>query len=107
MKYGSGHQYKKSKYKYKRKAHENPKKEGYSKPFNDSLISKGGKGRKEEKCTYCHKGFHTESACMQKQIDQMSQIIQKKKTLEIASLRVPRRRIHKIIIPRKGILAML
>jgi hypothetical protein len=32
-----------------------------------------GKG---EKCTYHHKGFHSESACMQKQIDLMSQIIQ-------------------------------
>jgi hypothetical protein len=63
--------------KYKRKAHENPKEEGYSKPFNDASRSKGGKGRKGEKCTYFHKGFNPESACMQKQIDQMAQIIQK------------------------------
>jgi hypothetical protein len=41
----SGHQYHKYKYKDKRKAHANPKKEGYSKPFNDASGSKGGKGR--------------------------------------------------------------
>jgi hypothetical protein len=52
---GSDHQYQKSKEKYKRKAHANPKKEGYSKRFNDASRSKGGKGRKGEKCTYCHK----------------------------------------------------
>jgi hypothetical protein len=62
---GSGHQYQKSKYKDKMKAHANTKKEGYSKPINDASGSKGGKGRKEEKCTYFHKGFHPESACMQ------------------------------------------
>jgi hypothetical protein len=60
---GSGHQYQKSKDKNKRKAHANLKKEGYSKPFNDSSKSKGGKGRKGEKCTYFHKGFHPKSTC--------------------------------------------
>jgi hypothetical protein len=34
------------------------------------------KGRKGEKCTYCHKGFHPKSACMQKRIDKMAQILQ-------------------------------
>jgi hypothetical protein len=72
---GSFHQYKKSKDKDKRKSHANLKKEGYSKPFNDASGSKGGKGRKGEKYTYYHKGFHPESTCMQKQIDQMAQII--------------------------------
>jgi hypothetical protein len=66
VKYGSGHQYQKYKDKDKRKAHANPNKEGYSKPFNDASRSKGGKGRKGEKCTYCHKGFHPEFACMHK-----------------------------------------
>jgi hypothetical protein len=37
----------------KGKSYENPKKEGYSKPFNNSSGSKGGKERKAEKCTYC------------------------------------------------------
>jgi hypothetical protein len=46
---GSGHQNKKYKKKYKRKAHANPNKEGYSKPFNDASRSKGGKGGKGEK----------------------------------------------------------
>jgi hypothetical protein len=55
---GSSHQYQKSKDKDKRKTHANPKKEGYSKPFNDASRSKGGKGRKGGKCTYFHKGFH-------------------------------------------------
>jgi hypothetical protein len=73
---GSGHQYQKSKDKYKRKAHANPKKEGYSKPFNDASKSKGGKGRKEEKCSYYHKRFHPESTCMQKHIYLMNQILQ-------------------------------
>jgi hypothetical protein len=53
----------------------NPNKEGYSNPFNDAFGSKGGKGRKGEKCTYFHKGFHLEYACMKKK-DQMAQIIQ-------------------------------
>jgi hypothetical protein len=72
------HQYKKSKDKYKRKAHAHPKKEGYTKPFTDASKYKSGKGRKGEKCTYCHKGFHPESACMQKKIDLMTQILQQK-----------------------------
>jgi hypothetical protein len=46
------------------KEHANPKNEGYSKPFNDASRSKGGKGRKGDKSTYFHKGFHLESACM-------------------------------------------
>jgi hypothetical protein len=75
VKDGSDHQYQKSKDKDKRKAHENPKKEGYSKPFTNASRSKGGKGRKGDKCTYCHKGFHPESTCMQKQIDLMTQIL--------------------------------
>jgi hypothetical protein len=58
MKYGISHQYQKYKYKDKRKEHENLKKYGYSKPFNDASGSKGGKRRKEDKCTYFHKGFH-------------------------------------------------
>jgi hypothetical protein len=43
---GSGHKNHKYKDKYKRKAHANPNKEGYSNPFNDPSKSKGGKGRK-------------------------------------------------------------
>jgi hypothetical protein len=76
MKDGSSHQNQKSKQKEKWTVHESPKKEGSSKPFNDSSISKGGKGRKGEKCIYCQQGFHPESACMQKKIDQMAQILQ-------------------------------
>jgi hypothetical protein len=69
------HQYQKYKYKYKIKSHANLKKEGYSKPFTDASRSKGGKGRKGEKCTYCHKGFHPESTSMQKKIDLMNQTL--------------------------------
>jgi hypothetical protein len=74
---GNDHRYKKSKDKGKRKSHANMKREGHSKPFNDASKSKGGKGRKGEKCTYFHKGFHPEYACMQKQIYLMTQILYK------------------------------
>jgi hypothetical protein len=74
--YGS-HKYHKSKDKYKRKSHAHSKKEGYTKPFTDASGFKGEKGRKGEKCMYCHKGFQTESACMKKKIDLMSQMLQK------------------------------
>jgi hypothetical protein len=70
------HKYQKSKDKDKWKAHAHMKKEGYKKTFIDASGSKGEKGRKGDKCTYCHKGFHSESACMQKKIDLMSQILQ-------------------------------
>jgi hypothetical protein len=70
------HKYQKSKDKYKHKSHAHAKKEGYTKPFTDASRSKGEKGRKGEKCTYCHKGFHLESAFMKKKIDLMSQILQ-------------------------------
>jgi hypothetical protein len=70
------HKYQKSKDKDKWKDHAHPKKEGYTKPFTDASRSKGEKGRKGEKCTYYHKGFHSESACMKKKIDLMSQILQ-------------------------------
>jgi hypothetical protein len=44
----------KSKQKGKGKVHAKPKKEGYSKPFDDSSDSKGGKGKKgKTKCGYC------------------------------------------------------
>jgi hypothetical protein len=76
LQYGRGHQNKKYKYKYKRKEHANPKKEGYSKPFNNAFGSKGGTGRKGEKYTYFHKVFHPKSSCMYKQIYHMAQILQ-------------------------------
>ena len=46
---GSDNPKQRSKYKYKGKAHANPKKEGNTKPFNDSSRSKGEKGKKWEK----------------------------------------------------------
>jgi hypothetical protein len=70
------HKYQKSKDKDKRKSHAHSKKEGYTKPFTASR-SKGEKGRKGEKCTYCHKGFHSKCTCMKKKIDLKSQILQK------------------------------
>jgi hypothetical protein len=54
-----------------------PKKEGYTKPFNDSSGSRNEKGKKGNRCTYCQRGFHPESSCMKKQIDQMAEILQK------------------------------
>jgi hypothetical protein len=70
------HKYQKSKDKDKQKSHAHMKKEGYTKPFTDASRSKGEKGRKGEKCTYRHKVFHSESTCMKKKLDLMSQIIQ-------------------------------
>jgi len=52
VKDGSSHQDLKSKNKYKGKGHANSKKEVYSRPFNDSSRSKGGKERKGDTCTY-------------------------------------------------------
>jgi hypothetical protein len=75
VQYGS-QKYQKYKDKDKWKSHAHPKKEGYSKPFIDASRSKGEKGRKGEKCTYYHKGFHSEFAFMKIQIDLMSQILQ-------------------------------
>jgi hypothetical protein len=75
VQYGS-HKYHKYKDKDKRKYHAHPKKGGYTKPFTNASRSKGEKGRKGEKCTYCHKGFHPKSACMKKQIDLMTQTLQ-------------------------------
>jgi hypothetical protein len=69
------HKYQKYKDKYKQKSHGHSKKEGYTKPFTDAFGSKGENGRKGEKCTYCHKGFHSSSTCMKKQIDLMPQIL--------------------------------
>jgi hypothetical protein len=57
----------KTKKKGKGKEHAEPKKEGYSKPFHNSSISKGGKGKKgKTKCVYCNCGYHPEFACMKK-----------------------------------------
>jgi hypothetical protein len=64
--------YHKYKDKDKKKSHAHIKKEGYTRPFTDASRSKEKKERKGEKCTYCHKGFHSESACMKKKIDLMS-----------------------------------
>jgi hypothetical protein len=58
------------------------KKEGCSKPFNDSSSSKyssnsKGKKKKGKHCTYCNKPNHEESTCMKKQIDLMTQVLQR------------------------------
>jgi hypothetical protein len=72
---GSNSQNPKSKRKGKENAHEKPKKEGYSKPFNDSSGSKGGKSKQGKKCGYNNHGNHPKSACMKNQVDQMAQIL--------------------------------
>jgi hypothetical protein len=57
------------------------RKEGYSKPFNDSSGSKVSSDSKKKKkgnqCTYCNKPNHEKSTCMKKQIDLMAQILQR------------------------------
>jgi hypothetical protein len=67
----------KSKQKGKGKAHSEQKKEGNSKPFDDSSSSKGGKGKKgKSKCGYCNRDYHPESSCMKKTIDLMAKALQ-------------------------------
>jgi hypothetical protein len=72
---GSNSQNTKSKLKGKGKVHAEPNKEWYSKPFNDSLGSKCGKIKQENKCGYCNHGYHLESTCMKKKIYLMEQIL--------------------------------
>jgi hypothetical protein len=48
--------------------HVDPKKEGYSKPFNNSLGCKSGKRKKWKKFGYCNHGNHSKYACMKKKI---------------------------------------
>jgi hypothetical protein len=72
----------KSKQKQKDLLHPKSKKEGYSKPFKDSLGSKDssnskGKKKKGNQCTYCNKTNHEESTCMKKHIDLMTQVLQR------------------------------
>ena len=80
---GKGTSNQKSKQKRKELLHPELKKEGYSKPFKDSSgskdssNSKGKKKKKGKQCTYCNKLNHEESTCMKKQIDLMTQLIQK------------------------------
>jgi hypothetical protein len=79
---GKGSSNKKLKQKQKELLHPESKKEGYSKPFKDSLGSKDssnskGKKNKGKKCTYCNKLNHEESTCMTKKIDLMTQLLQK------------------------------
>eukprot|EP00253_Pinus_taeda_P016266 PITA_16266 len=63
--------------KEKGKAVSYPKKEGYTKPFNDSSGSRNEKGKKGNRYSYCQRGFHPKSSCMKKQINQMAEILQK------------------------------
>jgi hypothetical protein len=54
-------------------------KDGYSKPFNDSLGSRDSSDSKKKKgkqCTCCNKLNHEESTCMKKQIDLIAQALQ-------------------------------
>jgi hypothetical protein len=56
------------------------RKEGYSKPFNDSSGSRDSSDSKKKKkgkqCSYCNKLNHKESTCMMKHIDLMAQTLQ-------------------------------
>jgi hypothetical protein len=53
------------------------RKEGYSKPFNDSSNSSNSKKKKKGKQrTYCNKLNREESTCMKKHIDLMAHALQ-------------------------------
>jgi hypothetical protein len=66
---GKNSQNPKSKRKGKEKVHVDPKKEGYSKPFNDSSSSKGEKNKQGKVFGCCNRGNHPKSTYMKKQID--------------------------------------
>jgi hypothetical protein len=72
---GSSSQNPKSKRLGKEKVHADPKKEGYSKPFNDSYGFKSGKSKKGKNFGYYNRKNHLESSCMKNKIDQMAQIL--------------------------------
>jgi hypothetical protein len=56
-----------------RERHSEQRKEGNSKPLDESSGSKGGKGKKgKTKCGYCNHDYHPESSCMKKTIDLMA-----------------------------------
>ena len=66
-----------SKLKGKGKVHSEPKKEGHSKPLDDTSSSKGGKGKKgKSKCGDCNRGFHPKSSCMKKTSNLMAKLLQ-------------------------------
>ena len=57
------------------------KKQGNPKSSNGCLNTSKDKEKKKQekkKCTYCHKGWNPESACMKKTIDIMAQLLEKK-----------------------------
>ena len=57
-----------------KKKQEKPKSlDGVSNPTKE----KEKKKQEKTKCTYCHKGWHPESACMKKTIDMMAQLLDK------------------------------
>ena len=57
----------------KRKSEKPKSNDGGSNPPKE----KDEKGKEKTKCTYCHKGWHPESSCMKKTIDQMAQLLEK------------------------------
>ena len=61
------------------KQQEKPK---YSDGFLSPTKDKEKKKQEKKKCTYCHKGWHPESACMKKPIDMMAQILKRNKILD-------------------------
>jgi hypothetical protein len=67
----------------KGEVHFEHKKEGNSKPFDDSSNSKGGKGKKgKSKSGYCNCGYHKKSTCMKNTIDLMVKTLQQKNIKE-------------------------
>ena len=37
---------------------------------------KGKEGKEKVKCSYCGKGFHSESSCMKRQLDEMTLLLE-------------------------------
>ena len=64
---------KNSKLSDKKKSEKPKSSEGATNPPKE----KEKKGKEKEKCTYCHKGWNSESSHMKKTIDKMAQLLQK------------------------------
>ena len=104
---GKGSYNQKLKQKRNELLHPESKKEGYSKPFKDSSGSKDssnckGKKKKGKQCTYCNKLNHEESTCMKKQIDLMTEVLQKNNLGDFIPEGAKKKKKEEYHVPKKG-----
>ena len=61
------------------------KKEQSNEPSSSKRSKKNGKGK--TLCSYCGRGFHPDSCCMKRQIDEMTLLLKKHNIIALASTR--------------------